>query len=412
MAFDRADSRAYRRRLMLLMSGVAGVNVGYTVVLPYLQQIAAAARLGPLGLSVFFSGFAVCCAAIQPFGGMLVDRVGAAKVLLGAFALSALGLAAVAFASDPAAAIAGRLLWGACDGAATPALYQAVSSLARTHRADPSAALARLGAMVNAAIAAGPAIVAVSDQFTGYRGLLVCCAVLSVLDALLVFRIAPRRPEPAGHNSEAETRPQSPGTRLQALALYCAMNFVTSVMSAAIEVLIPLTVGGASTAATTRAAVMLTTGTVVFVLSITVRSAGRLNAAPLWAAVALAVYILAFLGLERCADPAAGYPAMCVAMAAQAGIYLAVRSGLERHTAASGRDWGMFGMAGSAGYVVGPAVALNLARTSPTRAFEVVALLCTGSLVLLAPFLARLSARTRCEARHARPGTALGKAGG
>src|SRR5437588_296571 len=99
----------------------AGVqNVAYTILIPFVPTLQSDFRMSTLAIGVAFAGFTATKAAVQPFGGWIVDRFGARLVGGGALLVSTVAIGLLAFATSGEQVIVLRLLWGIGEGLAMP----------------------------------------------------------------------------------------------------------------------------------------------------------------------------------------------------------------------------------------------------------------------------------------------------
>jgi hypothetical protein len=95
-----------------------------------------------------------------------------------------------------------------------------------------------------------------------------------------------------------------------------------------------------------------------------------------------------------------GLIAISVFMAAQAYIYLIARQGIQRYSGGSGRAWGIFGMFGDAGLVLGSLVAVWLFEAFGARAFTLLGLGALAAAAVLSATVRGLRPRQAAGEDH------------
>src|SRR5438128_4900218 len=113
------NSRGARRwwALAAITLGVLAVGLDVTVLSVALPTLAVALKASESDLQWFSSGYALTLAAGMLPAGVLGDRFGRKRILLGALVLFGAGAAACAFAVNPIQFIAGRVVLGAAGAA-------------------------------------------------------------------------------------------------------------------------------------------------------------------------------------------------------------------------------------------------------------------------------------------------------
>jgi len=117
-------SRVLRNRNLTTASLVLFVIMMPHGVMPaFLPLYATSLGIGPEGVGLFFTVFALGMGGIRPFIGALSDRVGRVTVAVPFGLLSALGLASFSLAGDLPGLLAAGILLGIGMGAAHSAIY-------------------------------------------------------------------------------------------------------------------------------------------------------------------------------------------------------------------------------------------------------------------------------------------------
>jgi MFS family permease len=107
-----------------LAAAVFAANLGLTVIFPLVPRLAAEA--GPARLGWVFAAYAACLVVSQIVAGVLADRLGAARVLVGALTLYASTLFGFALFRGLWGVLAMRALEGLAVGAVFPAVMALV----------------------------------------------------------------------------------------------------------------------------------------------------------------------------------------------------------------------------------------------------------------------------------------------
>ncbi|HKB19021.1 MAG TPA: MFS transporter, partial [Candidatus Dormibacteraeota bacterium] len=113
------NSKAGRRwwALAAITLGVLAVGLDVTVLSVALPTLAVALKASESDLQWFSSGYALTLAAGMLPAGVLGDRFGRKRILIGALVLFGAGSVACAFAVNSAQFVAGRLILGAAGAA-------------------------------------------------------------------------------------------------------------------------------------------------------------------------------------------------------------------------------------------------------------------------------------------------------
>jgi MFS family permease len=367
--------RGYTTNLVVLLTTLIGINIGYMAVLPYLPQLSARLGLDSAGLAVFVAGFAVAKILAQPLGGWLADTWGLRSAGTLGLLLAVVGMLMVVEADTALPAILGRLLWGAADGITSPALYGAVTVISAKYGKDPARGYAKLGTAALLSFAAGPFIVGLVHPFADYPAVLAAAAGLTVLNAIVAWRVLPRRiaPEPAQDTGDTQTAPPNGLRRmLPVIAVFGGLDLVANALWGAMEPLVPLHMAQANTDPTGRSAWVLAMGMVAFAVAnpLFARLPEKWREPRLvglgFAALAVSCFILSAVTFLP-----VGLFAITVFMVAQSYIYLVAREGIRQYCGGTGKAWGIFGMFTDAGFVVGPVAGFFLFDTVNAWAFPI-----------------------------------------
>ncbi|MEV0155438.1 MFS transporter [Micromonospora sp. NPDC050686] len=373
----------YSGNLAVLLTTIVGTNIGYTALLPYLPRLSERLGLSATELAIFLTGFAVTKILGQPVGGYLADSWGLRATALVGLVAAAIGMSFIIFADTAEPAILGRLIWGAADGVLTPVLYRSLTVISAEHGRDPTSGYAHLGSVAVLSFAGGPLVVGLVYPFADYPAVLAATAGLTLVNALVAWAVLPDRARSA---PPAEDVPAAGSERfgplLRAIAFFAIVDLFANLLWAAAEPLVPLYLGRAYEDPTGRAAWVLGIGMLVFA------AANQLLARlsdwwrlPRMAGLGLAALGVSCIALNAVAVLAWGLIGIAVFMVAQAYIYLIARRGIQQYGGGTGRAWGIFGMFGDTGLVLGSVIAVWLFEVFGTRAFS---LLGVGALLAAA----------------------------
>ncbi|MEO3809925.1 MFS transporter [Sphaerisporangium sp. B11E5] len=370
-------SKGYRSRFALIIVAIAGMNIGYTAILPFLPQLQGELGLGPVMLTVFLLAYPVAKIISQwALGGRLTDRWGPAPTAAVAWIGGAAGMGLIAVADGADLAVAGRLVWGVGTGLGIPAIYRATGMIADHYQVPVARLRSIVGAGAVLTLAMGPAVAGVVHLFAGYRVVLLVGAALSLAGAGTVA-YAMRLPAAAAPRAATagESTPASAGRRGWALPLFvfALYELILNLLFAASEPLVPLYVAGGEEDPTGKSALILGVGLAVWVVStlLSARVPERLRS-PAAGTVSLLVLAGSCLAMSEIGDLGIGLIAFVVFMVAQGHGYLVARDGIDKYTDASGTVWGRFNAIADVGFLAGPVLAVAAHSMVGHLAFPVV----------------------------------------
>lgn len=156
------------------------VSLGYGVVGPLVPALAE--RAGDTDVASFswmFATYSTAKIVSQPAGGVLVDRVGARKVLLAGLALYALAMGGLVFPSPLAGISSLRAVEGAAEGLVYPAVLSAVRE--RTPAEDIGRKLGLVLAVGSSGLLLGPVLGSSLRSFGVAWPLLVAASVAGIV---------------------------------------------------------------------------------------------------------------------------------------------------------------------------------------------------------------------------------------
>ena len=172
---------------------VALASIGYAAVATFIVLHLEARDVGHGAL--VFGAFAAMIVLTRLVAGDLPDRIGAARVAIGATLGEAVGLVMIAFAHDLPLALLGGMVMGAAFSLLNPSLM-----LIAVNRVSPSARGAAMGtftAFFDAGVGIGAPLAGLAAALTDYEGAFVLAAAIAVGSALLILTTLHRRPAPA-----------------------------------------------------------------------------------------------------------------------------------------------------------------------------------------------------------------------
>jgi MFS transporter, DHA1 family, multidrug resistance protein len=382
-----------RRTVVTLLATAGSVNVAYTALIPLVPTLRTemGASLAVIGLS--FTAFALARAVAQVLGGYLVDRLTARHVAVGALLIASGAICGVAFSSTGTELVLWRVLWGAAEGFLTPALYR-LGVLIATERGIPQARLMGwFGSAAVGGMAAGPAVVGVLGSVLDFRAIFLLAAVATVATAVLAatcLRVDERPPAAEDAGAPSPASPAQRGGSLRSMlvpvALFGCIDLVNNGLYAALEPVLPLTIGtqlGGGMAAT---AILFTWGLIVFA------AVSGLGGGLVERVHPLSFSGVAFVLMAACLAVigwAGDYVLLAIAftafMAIQPLLYVVARRGLSELCAGQARAFGYFGAVSDVGFVVGPSIGtLLLALLAGSAYFALAAIaLCAGIAYLV-----------------------------
>ncbi|MDH2429191.1 MFS transporter [Sphaerisporangium sp. TRM90804] len=388
----------YRPRFALMIFAIAGMNIGYTAILPFIPELQGELGLTPALLTVFLIAYPVAKIVSQwALGGRLTDRWGPAPTAVVAWLSGTAGMALIAVADGPWAAVAGRLVWGVGTGLGIPAIYKATGMMADHYGVPVSKLRSFVGAGAVLTLALGPVVAGLVQIFAGFRVVLLAGAALSVAGAVTAayaMRVPAATPTAGVAEAPAPAGARSGGWGMP-LLVFGLYELILNLLFAASEPLVPLYVAGSQHDATGRSALILGVGLAVWMLAtlLSGRVSERLRS-PAAGTVSLVVLGGSCLAMTEIGDLGIGLLAFVVFMVAQGHGYLVARDGIDRYTDASGTVWGRFNAIADVGFLVGPVVAVAAYSSVERLAFPLVGAVALVAAAGFALAASRLRRRT------------------
>ena len=172
---------------------VALASVGYAAVATFIVLHLEARDVGHGAL--VFGAFAAMIVLTRLVAGDLPDRVGAARVAIGATLGEALGLLTIAFAHSLPIALLGGMAMGAAFSLLNPSLM--LIAVNRVSASARGAAMGTFTAFFDAGVGIGAPLAGLAAALTDYEGAFVLAAAIAVCSALLILTTLHRSPRAA-----------------------------------------------------------------------------------------------------------------------------------------------------------------------------------------------------------------------
>lgn len=179
---------------LILTFGLGGFASAFAMRLgdPLVQVLSDHFGEDPARVALLATAFALPYALVQPFLGPIADALGKRRVIASALALQTLFLMGSAFAPSLLVLLILRAMTGAAGGGVFPSTLALFGD--RVPLAERQVAISRFLACAVIGQMTGGTAAGLLEPYLGWRGLMVLCAVLSALGALVVMR--DRTPEP------------------------------------------------------------------------------------------------------------------------------------------------------------------------------------------------------------------------
>ncbi|HEX5713890.1 MAG TPA: MFS transporter [Solirubrobacterales bacterium] len=172
---------------------VALASVGYAAVATFIVLHLEARGIGEGAL--VFGAFAAMIVITRLVAGDLPDRLGAARVAIGATLGEALGLATIAFAHSLPVALAGGMLMGAAFSLLNPSLM--LIAVNRVSASARGAAMGTFTAFFDLGVGIGAPLAGIAAALSDYEGAFILAAAIAVSSSLLILTTLHRSPQPA-----------------------------------------------------------------------------------------------------------------------------------------------------------------------------------------------------------------------
>ena len=169
---------------------VALASIGYAAVATFIVLHLEARGVGH-GAAVF-AAFAAMIVLTRLVAGDLPDRLGAARVAIGATLVEAAGLVAIAFAHSLPVALVGGMAMGAAFSLLNPSLM--LIAVDRVSESARGAAMGTYTAFFDAGVGIGAPLAGLAAALTDYEGAFVLAAAIAVGSALLILTTLHRPP--------------------------------------------------------------------------------------------------------------------------------------------------------------------------------------------------------------------------
>ncbi|MFD3663643.1 MFS transporter [Streptomyces sp. NPDC058659] len=383
------DKSTRRRLLAASLAGSIGDGIYVPLTLLFLHSLTGLS-LTSIGTGLTIAG--LCALAFMPAAGVLIDRFGGRRVLIGVLALRAAGFAAYPFADSYPAFLAIALVVAVGMWASSPSQHALIGDLARGAERDRLLAWDR--SLRNAGMGCGSLAAVGMLAWNGTTGFVVAAETLAVVfacAALLVSRI----PNVRGGTARTEARggyrqvlADRPYLLITTANFLIAFGYTTQAMALPVfltrDIALPDALAGTVFAVNT----VLVAGLGVPAARLTLR-AGRPRAAAL-GAVVFALSFAAFALLPRLVSgPSALAAVLAVAVLYTAGelVHSAPSQGLSVQAAPDhlrGRYLSVYQLSWSACRTIAPMLLGFLLDAGQWQLWTVLALMVlTGAAILL-----------------------------
>jgi MFS family permease len=165
-------------------------SVGYATVAAFIVLMLEDRGIGH-GVTVFAAFAAMIVVARLALGG-LPDRLGPARVAIGAVLVEAAGLLAMALAGSLPVALLGGMAMGAAFSLLNPSLM--LIAVGRVSESARGAAMGTYTAFFDAGVGIGAPLAGLAAALSTYEGAFVLAAAISVCSALLILLTLHQRP--------------------------------------------------------------------------------------------------------------------------------------------------------------------------------------------------------------------------
>jgi MFS family permease len=172
---------------------VALASIGYAAVATFIVLHLEARAVGHGAL--VFGAFAAMIVLTRLVAGDLPDRIGAARVAIGATLGEAVGLVMIAFAHDLPLALLGGMVMGAAFSLLNPSLM--LIAVNRVSASARGAAMGTFTAFFDLGVGIGAPLAGLAAALTNYEGAFLLAAAIAVGSALLILTTLHRQPAPA-----------------------------------------------------------------------------------------------------------------------------------------------------------------------------------------------------------------------
>jgi MFS family permease len=172
---------------------VALASIGYAAVATFIVLHLEARGVGHGAL--VFGAFAAMIVLTRLVAGDLPDRIGAARVAIGATLGEAVGLLAIALSHSLPVALVGGMIMGAAFSLLNPSLM--LIAVNRVSAGARGAAMGTFTAFFDAGVGIGAPLAGLAAALTDYEGAFILAAAIAVCSSLLILTTLHRAPAPA-----------------------------------------------------------------------------------------------------------------------------------------------------------------------------------------------------------------------
>lgn len=161
---------------------IALASVGYATIAAFIVLMLEDRGIGH-GATVF-AAFAAAIVVARLLAGNLPDRIGPAKVAIGAVLIEAAGLLAMAVAESLPVALAGGIAMGAAFSLLNPSLM--LIAVGKVSESARGAAMGTYTAFFDAGVGIGAPLAGLAAALSSYEGAFVLAAAIAVASAALI----------------------------------------------------------------------------------------------------------------------------------------------------------------------------------------------------------------------------------
>lgn len=353
-------------------------------LLPTIGPYAEALGASGLGMGLALGAYSVTNLLFNVVGGVMLDRAGRRRLAILGFAVVVLAILAYPLANSVSTLIGVRLLHGVGGGILIPAVYTLIGDMATTGK--KGRAMGRVGAAIGAAAVIAPGIAGTARDRFGFEAIFVGLAVVMAVGLVITFATVR---ETAGRSVIAQAGDTSMRSLLASSDLQMAYiaTFGFTFGFGALGAFLPSLIEATGAGAAVSGGLFTLLSLIAAVLMLT-RVAGRVDdqgpRRPILIGLPLVAVGLVVIGLSG----AVGVIALGVALFGVGfGIVYPAASGATAIAAAAsgrGRAFGLFNVAYSLGFVIGPPLAGWLSDQFGASPFLTAAVVCAMATVVVA----------------------------
>jgi MFS transporter, DHA1 family, multidrug resistance protein len=378
------DSPQARRTAMAVAYAVTFIAFLDTfALLPTIGPYAEALGASGLGMGLALGAYSVTNLMFNVVGGVMLDRAGRRRLAILGFTLVVLAILAYPLANSVSTLIMVRLLHGIGGGILIPAVYTLIGDMAATGK--KGRAMGRVGAAIGAAAVIAPGIAGTARGRFGFEAVFIGLAAVMAVGLVITFAAVR---ETAGRSVTAQARTTSMRSLLASPDLQVAYiaTFGFTFGFGALGAFLPSRIEATGAGPAVSGGLFTLLSLIAAVLMLT-RVAGRVDdqgpRRPILIGLPAVAVGLVVIGL----GDAVGMMAVGVALFGVGfGIVYPAASGATAIAAAAsgrGRAFGLFNVAYSLGFVIGPPLSGYLSDRFGASPFLTAAVVCAAATVII-----------------------------